>query len=99
MTVPNEAEPLLEWRVTFGQQYARDPHPTFGAAHPDGWVTIHARSEQAARDEAYTWLGRHWAFMYAMAGARSVSAYAEDGDDVDWGLFPRGELHRFEVTP
>jgi hypothetical protein len=88
---------LYEWRVTFGQQYAHNPHPTFPAAHPDGWVTVHAPTEKAARDATLALLGTRWAWMYAMGDARSISGRSEDGDRVNWAVFPRGEHHRITM--
>ena len=40
---------MTTFYVTFGQQYPREPHPTFGKAHRDGWVEIEADDEMAAR--------------------------------------------------
>lgn len=35
---------------TFGQRYRREPHPKVGhLAHPDGWFTIEAPTEEIAR--------------------------------------------------
>lgn len=70
--------------VTFGQQYHREPHPKLDQAHPDGWVTILARDEAEARDEAFHWLGRAWSFMY--------------DEQPDPALFPRGELFRVDAS-
>jgi hypothetical protein len=53
-----------EFYVTFGQRYAREPHPTFPAAHPDGYVVIVAPSEPIARAAAFSAFGTAWAFIY-----------------------------------
>lgn len=75
---------MPEYRVTFGQRYHREPHPTFPAAHPDGWLAIDATDEDTAREVAHLMLGTHWAFLYDAATS-----------DVDWALyFPLGELDR-----
>jgi len=71
--------------VTFGQQYKREPHPTFGKAHPDGWLTVVAPDELTARDTVIGWLGTAWSFIY--------------DEQPDLGWFPRGELHRIEAGP
>jgi hypothetical protein len=46
--------------VTFGQQYRHEAHPTFPKAHPDGWVTVVAADELAARSLAVERLGTAW---------------------------------------
>ena len=75
---------MREYRVTFGQQYRRDPHPHLRVAHPDGWLTILAPDEEAARRQAFALLDRAWSMMY---------------DHTEWGtdwdeLYPQGELLR-----
>lgn len=55
---------LVEYHVTFGQKYRREPHPTFPKAHPDGWVTVWAHDEDKARQITVKRLGRAWAFLY-----------------------------------
>ena len=80
------SDELLEYRVTFGSQYARDEHPRWKPAHPDGWLAIMAPNEWSAREIAFAILGPAWAFMYGNeAGAL---------EDVDWSHFPLGELAR-----
>ncbi len=78
---------MTEFRVTFGVKYRSAPHPAFGKAHPDGWVTIVAPDEDTARKAAVDLLGDHWAFIY------DPSALDPAWDE--W--FPLGELHRFEA--
>lgn len=76
---------LREYRFTFGQKYALEVHPRFGAAHPDGWLTILAHDDLDARVAAVNLLGQEWAFMYPPRELETVA----------WGhLFPRGELGR-----
>lgn len=84
---------MAEYRLTFGQRYAREPHPTFPAAHPDGWVTIIAPTWSAGRAFASDRFGRHWAFLYAEEEFGATSAWPEPMSV----LFPRGELGRFTV--
>lgn len=87
-----EATLMAEWFVTFGQRYRTETHPVFADAHPDGWVTIVADSEEQARRVAFGLLGRQWAFLYPSTyteldqGLRPGRKWAE--------LFPRGELAR-----
>jgi hypothetical protein len=54
----------MEFRVTFGQQYPREPHPTLALAHRDGWVSILAPDEHAARAEAHRVLDVRWSMLY-----------------------------------
>lgn len=77
---------LLEFRVTFGQRFHRDEHPTFPAAHPDGWVTILAADRDTAHRAAMERLGQAWGSLY------------QQGDDIDWSMFPRGELARWDAV-
>lgn len=56
---------MTEYRVTFGMKYRTQQHPTFPAAHPDGWLTIVAATEEVAREIACAVLGKEWAFIYA----------------------------------
>lgn len=79
---------MSEFRVTWGQRYAREAHPTFAKAHPDGWLTIVAPDEHAARDVAIDHLGAAWSFLYVTAEL-----------DAAWDeYFPRGELARIEAS-
>jgi len=71
--------------VTFGQKYAREPHPTLAAAHPDGWVEVEADSEMAARRLALDHLDDRWAFMHA---EREFTRQ----------LYPRGCIARIDQT-
>jgi hypothetical protein len=76
---------MPEFYVTFGQQYPREPHPTFPEAHRDGWATIVAESVAGAREIAVRELGRHWAFIYAEG-------------EIDKSYYPAGELERFDAV-
>lgn len=78
----------VEWFVTFGQQYPREPHPTFPGADHDGFVVIEAPDETTARRTAVDRLGQRWAFIYS----------ADDwtaGDHADY--YPKGELARWST--
>ena len=77
----------LEYRVTFGQKYPREPHPTFGKAHRDGWVTIVAADYDTARACVTGWLGTAWCDMYGPESWPQVAHY-----------FPLGELHRIDAS-
>lgn len=81
---------MTEFRVTFGQQYGAeeygaDPHPVLGYqfAHKDGWISILAPDQDAARELTEQLLGTRWSNIY---DAREI-------EDWDW-KFPRGELLR-----
>lgn len=94
-----KAAALREYRITFGQKYAREAHPVFPAAHPDGWVTILASDYASARATAFASLGRFWGDLYDMElkGNRFLGDVL--GHATDWSLFPRGELGRIAATP
>ena len=80
---------LTEYRVTFGAQYAHEPHPRFLAAHPDGWVAVFASDELIARCAAVAVLGTAWSSIYHPE---------DDGYPHGDGYYPRGELGRLEST-
>lgn len=83
--------PMTQYAVTFGQKYAREEHPTFPAANPDGYLLVEAVDEAEARELIYQVLGRNWAFMY-------------DTTDPEWDYnpstydshYPRGALGKIE---
>lgn len=77
---------MSEFRLTFGQQYRREPHPTFAAAHPDGWVTIVADTFEQARELVVREFGERWSGLYD----------PEDQDGLE--LYPLGELARLEAS-
>lgn len=70
---------MKEYRVTFGTKYEHEPHPYFEDAHPDGWVSIWAETEEAAYEAAFRCLGQNWAFLYP-------------AEEVTLRTYPRGEL-------
>lgn len=74
---------MKEYTLTFGQRYARDTHPRFAAAHPDGYVTIVAPDWSSARHLAFCRYGGSWAALYD-------SDNFPDRDE----LHPLGELDR-----
>jgi hypothetical protein len=65
--------------VTFGIQYADEPHPLWPKAHPDGYLTIIAKDEEMARRLTAALLATRWAFMYSH-------------EEFDRTKFSRGEL-------
>ena len=73
--------------VTFGQQYPREPHPTFAKAHRDGWVEIEAPDEITARRIAVGWFDRAWAFIYSES----------DPWRPKLDMYPLGCLHRITL--
>ena len=79
---------MSEYRVTFGQRFGPpmwDQHQQFGAAHPDGWVTIIAWDYEQARAIAVKALGTEWSGLY-------------EADEISTDLFPLGELLRLDGT-
>ncbi len=55
--------------LTFGQKYAREPHPNWVNSakqfiHPDGWWEVYAPDKEKARDAAFDCLGQYWAGLY-----------------------------------
>jgi hypothetical protein len=79
---------LAEYRVTFGQRYRHEVHPTFPAAHPDGWVTICAYDDAGARAIAFSMFDQAWSFMYGPS----------DRPQKYWDeTFPAGELARISM--
>lgn len=86
---------MAEYRLTFGHRFAREPHPTFPAAHPDGWVTIIADTWEQARRFAFDHFGQSWAFLYTEEEFGADGSWTQPMDVV----FPRGELGRFTVAP
>jgi hypothetical protein len=83
---------VTEYRVTFGQKYARETHPMLPDAHPDNWVVVEAPSPATARQAVVDALGQFWCDIY---------------DPETWGkvghMFPGREVDRYrwvpEVTP
>jgi hypothetical protein len=84
---------LTEFRVTFGQRYRREYHPSFIAGRidfepdPDGWVTVLAPHENDARQLIWDRLHNGWAFLYLMP--------TMDENASAWELYPAGELARW----
>lgn len=79
-----------EYRFTVGVQYARKAHPSMPHAHPDGWLAVHASTQDEARALAVALLGREWAFDYA----------PEQWQAGDWDrLYPAGPFHTITSTP
>lgn len=78
------SDEMAVFRVTFGAQYPREPHPAFPAAHRDGYVAIEAPSEVEARIVALATLGTAWCDIYSPERWPQVAHY-----------FPLGELARF----
>jgi len=80
---------VSEFRVTFGQKYAREVHPLSPDIHPDGWVAIHAADYAAARLTVVATFDTAWASLYA----------PEDMTPKEWALFfPRGEITSITST-
>lgn len=74
-----------EYRVTFGSGHV--PHPRLPEAHPDGWLTVVAADELAARVATIERIGRAWAFIYSPG----------DSHYPDERHYPRGEVYRIVI--
>ncbi len=78
----------MEFFVTFGQQYAKEPHPSFPSAHPDGWVVVEAPDWDSARGIIVEELGIHWSGLYGK------EYFMTDASR----LYPKGELGRIPIS-
>lgn len=77
---------MPDFYVTFGQKYPREPHPSWGAAHHNGWVRLVGATDRAdARGWATVLFGRQWSEVYD-----SLHGFT--------ALFPLGEIGRVDVT-
>lgn len=50
--------------LTFGLRYRREGHPTFEAAHPDGYVTVWAYTYEEARRIVAERIGSRFCGLY-----------------------------------
>lgn len=75
----------MEFFVTFGTQYRREPHPKVNYADPDGFLVIEAANEGEARQKAFAELGPYWSMLRPLKAARVAG---------DLAYFPKGELKR-----
>ena len=75
----------MKFYVTFGVQYAREPHPVNAGFHPDGVLEIGAKDIETARSLAFSLLGRKWSMIHR-----------EDEMEDSWHFYPRGITHRLE---
>lgn len=76
---------LLNFYVTFGDQYRREPHPFFDGAHPDGYLKVMAPDELTARMLAFGLMDSAWSMLY------TEHEFWKDPEDVErW--YPLGEL-------
>lgn len=74
---------MYEYYVTFGSQYAYQPHPTLDWVNPNGYLTIVADSYNEAREYAFALTDGIFAFIYA--------------SPLESRHFPLGELKRLTV--
>jgi hypothetical protein len=84
---------MAKFFLTFGQRYAREPHPTFPKAHPDGYVVIEADLYEDAREKACEVVGLHWSDLYRQ------DEWFRLGDVTLESMFPLGELAHYKVSP
>lgn len=78
--------------ITFGQKFAREPHPILPNAHPDGWYEIEVPddTDQAGLNT----------IVYAILGSDWSMAYRPDFLSPDWESFlPRGKLGDLGTVP
>jgi len=76
---------MLEYFITFGQQYDDLNHIHSRGGHRDGWCTIVAPNIELARTLAFSILGEEWCAIYSKNTFDSES-------------YPKGELMRFTLT-
>ena len=69
---------MKNYYITFGSQYAREPHPHLDI-HPDGYVTIIAPDRESARQKAFELTNGRFSFMYG-------------DEDMEFSYFPMGSL-------
>jgi hypothetical protein len=63
--IPTCTDPKTVFRITFGQRYRTEQHPTGEWITPDGYVVIVADSEEAARAKADEVFGKEgWSMIY-----------------------------------
>ena len=82
---PHRGAGRTEYRVTFG--FGHIPHPRLPEAHHDGWLTVVAADELAARVATIARIGTRWSFIY---GPTDIHYPTEQH-------YPRGELYRIVV--
>lgn len=89
---------MPEYRITFGQRERHEEHPTFPAAHPDGYVTIVAEDYDAARNIAIRHLGRRFAFQYEQPAEGWANHWTTTGvNSAHWRSGPLRELARWDA--
>lgn len=79
----------MRFYLTFGVQYAVEPHPTLPRVDPDGYIIVHAPDEITAREMVIQRCGRAWSMLYPE-------------DDWQPSFFPAGPMDEWgkaEVTP
>lgn len=77
--------PLNEYHFTFGVQYSHTPHPHWAGAHPDGWLSVLAPTEDAARRVVSRFISNVYAFSYPK-------------DRHDPSYYPLGELAQISTN-
>lgn len=79
---------MKKFYLTFGVQYAHEPHPRGVHVHPDGYVVITARDMDVARDIVVQLYGRNWSNLY------SENEFMQE--DVT-SFYPKGPLLNIQV--
>jgi hypothetical protein len=84
----------MDFYVTFGSQYAHEPHPTFRDGHPDGYLVVEADDVRAAHAAATVFLGHRWSRLYQEPPAPVYAPYGEVGRLVDGVYTPTPPPHQ-----
>lgn len=89
---------MTEYRITFGVQYAYEPHPAGEWPHPDGWLSVFTDDPAMVRPLTAAVVGRE--------DENSPLAFSSDYHPAEPGYptlerSPRGELARvvFTINP
>ena len=84
---------MTEWRITFGVQYKREPHPA-GWPHGDGWLSVFTDDPAMVRPIIEAVVGRT-----ELGGLAFSNDYAPtDPHYPTLDRYPRGELARVVFT-
>jgi hypothetical protein len=87
---------MAKFYLTFGVKYAREAHPTFPRAHPNGYVVIEADVYEDAREKVIEVFGIYWCDLYTEYGFLNPMPVS-GVPPIE--CFPAGEIDRFTVDP
>jgi hypothetical protein len=77
---------MRDYYLTFGCRYAREEHPTFPDANPDGWVRVSAHDRVEARTFVFRTFGAWWSDLCSE-------------ETFDRSFYPRGEIAHLVAGP